>query len=60
MKTIEKNIGKINVRYDLDMESGREILDNSTGPWDLIYNGFAIGYIQGMKAAKAEIKKGVK
>ena len=35
MKTIEKNIGKINVRYDLDMESGREILDNSTGPWDL-------------------------
>ena len=42
------------------MESGREILDNSTGPWDLIYNGFAIGYIQGMKAAKAEIKKGVK
>lgn len=57
MKTISTNKGKINIRYDLDVLSFNEILDNSMDSWDLIYNSFVLGYAQGMKAIKAEMKK---
>ncbi len=60
MKVINENREKINTRYNLGVSGFNEILNNSVDSWDLIYNSFSIGYIQGMKAAKKEIKKGVK
>lgn len=35
--------------FDIHKESGNE--------WDLIINGFRFGYMQGIKAAKADKKK---
>ena len=60
MKVIEENKRKINTRYDLNVLGVNEILNNSTNSLDLIYNGFVFGYIQGIKASKAEMRKGVK
>lgn len=58
---IEKSklmIGKINPRYDMQIKEIDEICKNSENPIDMIYDGFRFGYLQGMKAAKAEMKKG--
>ena len=60
MKVIEENKRKINTRYDLNVLGVNEILNNSRNSLDLIYNGFVFGYIQGIKASKAEMRKGVK
>ena len=60
MKVIEENKRKINTRYDLNVLGVNEILNNSTNSLDLICNGFVFGYIQGIKASKAEMRKGVK
>ena len=35
-----------------------DIIQASNNPCDLVCNGFRFGYMQGMKAAKAEMKKG--
>lgn len=42
------------------MSDFNEILNNSAGYFSSISNGFVLGYAQGMKAAKAELKKGGK
>ena len=60
MKAINENRGKINTRYDLTYKDAKELIRFSNGQYSLIYNCFSIGYIQGMKAAKAEMRKGVK
>ena len=35
----------------------KEILNNSINSWDLISNGFVFGYVQGVKANKAEMRR---
>ena len=57
MKAIKENVGKINNRYDIGVKQIKDILANCKGEYDVIYNFFAIGYIQGQKAAKAEMRK---
>jgi len=50
---------KINPAYDISCMHVAEIYEGSGGDWyRSIANGFKIGYMQGMKAAKAEMKKG--
>lgn len=48
--------GKINPYYDLRYGETMEIYGNSSDPFALIVNSFRFGYMQGMKAAKAEMK----
>ncbi len=48
---------KINHRYGLTVGNAAEIREKSSGDFDMICNSFAFGYMQGMKAARAEMKK---
>lgn len=57
MKAIRENVGKIDDRYDLNVGQINDILENCRNKYDVIYNFFAIGYIQGKKAAKAKMRK---
>lgn len=57
-KIIRNSIGKINPRYDMCASDVRAIEEMSYNEYDFKVNGFRFGYIQGMKAAKAEMKKG--
>lgn len=50
-------IGKINPYYDLRYSNVIEIYEDSSGIFDMISNSFRFGYLQGMKAAKAEMRK---
>ena len=52
--------GKINPYYTMRLNNIEEIYKNSDDHIDMIYNSFCFGYMQGMKAAKAEMKKAVK
>lgn len=55
----EAMTGKINPAYNINCMHVVEIYEGSGGDWfRSIVNGFKIGYMQGMKAAKAEMKKG--
>lgn len=56
MKLVESAVGVINIRYDLCAENIIDIKDASQDIYDLIRNGFRFGYMQGLKAAKAEMK----
>lgn len=56
MKLIETSVGAINIRYDLCAENIMDIKNASRDMYDLICNGFRFGYMQGLKAAKAEMK----
>lgn len=58
MKLINSSIRKISSNYDIAAQNIQDIADASNNKWDLITYGFRFGYIQGMKAAKAEMKKG--
>ena len=58
MKLIESGKKKINRRYTLDLKNITDIEENSNNIFDMQYNFFVIGYIQGMKAAKAELRYG--
>ena len=49
---------KINPHYSMTVEDAIEIKEKSGGIFGIINNSFAFGYMQGMKAAKAEMKKG--
>lgn len=49
--------GKINPYYDLSFENMCEIHEMYGGNFDVICCSFKFGYLQGMKAAKAEMKK---
>ena len=60
MARIKNTMGIIRgmrARYDVDSTNFDDILDNSNHPIDLIRNGFTLGYAQGMKAARAEMRK---
>lgn len=56
MKLVESSVGVINIRYDLCAENITDIKDASHDIYDLICNGFRFGYMQGLKAAKAEMR----
>lgn len=56
MKLIRQSIGTINDKYDMCAENIDDIRRESNNSYDLICNGFRFGYMQGMKAAKAEMK----
>lgn len=57
MKLIERAIQCENDRYTLCMHNIKDIVEASTSQYDLISNGFYFGYMQGMKAAKTEMRK---
>lgn len=54
----ESMTGKINPHYDLSIGNEQEIREKSKGSTDMILYSFRFGYLQGMKAAKAEMRKG--
>lgn len=58
MDKIKQTNRLINCRYDVTYSMVSEVIQNSSGQYDLFSNSFALGYLQGMKAAKAEMKKG--
>lgn len=58
MNVINSTRGTINRYYDANLRDLLTIRDNAKGEYDLIYDGFVFGYAQGMKAAKAEMRKG--
>lgn len=57
MKTIEKTRGKINLRYDMCNANILDIANSTSNKYEMIMSNFVFGYAQGMKAAKAEMKK---
>ena len=58
LEKAENMTGKINTYYDISGLQIAEIYNGSRNWYQAISNGFKIGYLQGMKAAKAEVKKG--
>lgn len=57
MQLVEKSKGHIGANYDIRTNNIIDIYYESTSIYDSIVNGFCFGYMQGMKAAKAEIKR---
>lgn len=61
IKLIEKARDLINTRYDMEVRDIKAILANRhSEPIGVAIDSFAFGYIQGVKAAKAEMKKQTK
>lgn len=58
-KRIEEGYRAINFRYDIDHQTMRALLEMSKNNCDLIGNSFVLGYAQGVRAAKAESKRGI-
>lgn len=58
LEKAESMTGKVNPFYNISGIQIAEIYSNSRDWFNAINNGFKIGYMQGMKAAKAEFKKG--
>lgn len=58
-KTIKSVRGKINPRYDIEYGAVLEIANRNDNLFWTIADSFAFGYAQGMKAAKAEMRKKV-
>lgn len=55
-KVIEKV--KVNKQYYACVSHFSEIREHAGGYFEALYDSFKFGYLQGMKAAKAEMKKG--
>ena len=58
MKLVEDAERHIVDRYDMGVCNVKDIKEGSKDMFDMIVNGFRFGYMQGMKAARAEMKKG--
>lgn len=56
MKLIEESTEQINERYDLYSHNVDDIHANSKNPIDMIVKGFRFGYMQGVKATRAELR----
>ena len=54
----ESMIGKIPAGYELNTAQVAELYEKSPDWFHLIGNSFRFGYLQGMRAAKAEAKRG--
>ena len=57
MKVIEETHGRINPRYDMCHQNILDIANHKSNKYEAIVDSFVFGYAQGMKAAKAEMKK---
>ena len=57
MNLARKARSVINPKYDIYANNIDDIYRKSDSTFDMILNGFNFGYMQGMKAARAEIKK---
>lgn len=57
VKLIEKANDCIEDRYDLSVRNMNEIYQSSSDAYDMICNGFRFGYMQGLKAAEARMRK---
>lgn len=53
-----RTFGHINPHYDMNADNIKDIIKVSLDDYDLVCNGFRLGYAQGLKAARAEMKKG--
>lgn len=60
VQLIEKSIGSIDINYDMNINHINDIRNMSSNQFDMICNGFRFGYMQGMKAAKANMRRGKK
>ncbi len=58
MELVKKSIGHIDSNYTMYAGNIKDIMEASENGYDLICNGFRFGYMQGMKAAKSEMKRG--
>lgn len=58
MEAIKSTTESISPCYDMSIRNMKDIYENSKNSYDLIFNGFRFGYLQGMKAAKDEMKGG--
>lgn len=47
----------LNPKYDMTCQDMREIQNTYSGSYDAIYCSFRFGYLQGMKAARSEMKR---
>lgn len=56
IKVIEEEKESMQRKYDLKVMDLRQIADISKDKWDLVMNGFYVGFAQGRKEAKAEYK----
>lgn len=57
MEIVNDTKAIIDDRYAARIQNVLDIEKNSKNIYDLIQNGFALGYAQGMKAARAEMRK---
>lgn len=57
MNLVESSQGKINPSYDMYPTNLEDIRKASNNICEMICNGFRFGYMQGRKAAIAEMKK---
>ena len=59
IKKSKSMVGKINPYYDINASNMHEMYEAySHNPYDLMCCSFRLGYLQGMKAARSEIKRG--
>ena len=56
MRAVEKAKGIMRDGYAMNAQSIVDIRNSSDDLYIMIYNGFLFGYMQGIKAAKAEQK----
>lgn len=52
----ESMAGRINKRYALSTNEAFEVYEKTSGPIEAIAVSFRYGYMQGIKAAKAEMR----
>ena len=57
MDLVEKSQGNINPNYYMYASNIEDIEKASNNIYEMICNGFRFGYMQGRKAAMAEMKK---
>lgn len=62
IKLIDSYSKQVSTNYNLYSNNIIDIYKTSNTPYELICNGFGFrfGYMQGMKAARAELRKGCK
>lgn len=58
IEKVESMMGIINKRYVLSTSEAFEVYEKTSGPIEAIAVSFRYGYMQGVKAARAEMKKG--
>ena len=57
VKTINSYKGKINPRYELGSLDIQAIYKSSRNTYNMICDAFVLGYAQGVKATKSELKR---